>query len=173
MADDIALRLTTMIRAMQDAVLPALPADNALAAEQANLVLASLRLIAEQHGYAYARAMADLRDLHALVGDLRAGRGADGASADDSAEALEHAGQLLRDLPAQSELIAAGKRLRVIADRLIEEAGDARQVADRVLGYAARDIARGRAWIAAAGFDPAPDEVQPLASLLAAPDRPA
>lgn len=161
MADDISLRLATMIRAMQQTVLPALPAGNAMAVEQANLVVASLRLIAEQQTYGYAAAMADLRDLHALVADLQAGE----AKADGIADVLDHSGQLLRDLPTQAALVDAGRQLRKVADDLIAAQPGDEGVAAQVLEYASRDIARGRAWFAATGLDPAPGEVQPLASI--------
>lgn len=50
MIPDTELRLSAMLRAMQNIVLPAIPADNQLAIEQASLIIGNLVLLQDQGG---------------------------------------------------------------------------------------------------------------------------
>jgi hypothetical protein len=70
MVPTIQARLHSMIKALREAVLPALAPEHALAQEQGQLVLGSLQLILGQLDYAHAFEVVDARELSAQLAAL-------------------------------------------------------------------------------------------------------
>ena len=65
-------RIRTMIKAMQEAVLPALDPGNAIAQEQGHLVLGSLNLLLGQVEYAHTFEVVEAREMIRHIGELLA-----------------------------------------------------------------------------------------------------
>ena len=159
MLPSIELRIQNLVKALSQVVLPAIDPENGLAREQAELVIAHLRLIAQQWEKAPA---------------FEAGSGS----------ALQALGQRLADLAeggiltsrAAAELRSAlGQGFAAVGnaiDRLIvavgEDGGAAfrAQLDDLVLAYGAHQAWRERVWFAGSGLDPERAELPSIDEML-------
>jgi hypothetical protein len=163
MLPDIDLRLSNTIKALSDVVLPALPAGEALAREQAQLAIAHLGLVQQQWKAALAfesnSLAAACRLADALLALLRGDpQGAPLLAARAHAAAVNRFdyGAVER---AHRELLAA--LAGIVADYRSEEPLPA-ALLDAVLAYGEAQARRERRWFAACGLDPDRDQLPPL-----------
>jgi hypothetical protein len=165
-----------MERAMTEVVIPALGTEDGMAREQAHLVVAFLRIVAEQHEHAYSFELTELREfsllLRGLIGAARGGEITQRCAALGRAALLQAEPTAALVLPDQRELASLVRRLRMEADALVRAAeadGEPafRDAASRlVMAQSAQEIARGRSWNAAAGFDQDRASIVPISDLL-------
>ncbi len=169
MMPSIELRLATMRRALAEVILPAIAADNALAREQAQLVMAHLELLAQQLPTASRLDERVLRGTEALAQALVASA-AGGARTRAAAAALGAA------LASNADEPHAARRARLAAaiDALVgagEEDGDAAfraRAFDAIVAHANECGVYERAWFASNGLDPERASLPSLATLFAA-----
>ena len=133
MMPSIELRLQTMAKAMTDVILPALGPENALAREQAQLMIAQLGMIAKHWRRAAEYDALELRTISALAERLQT-VAAGGAETRAAAAAL--AG-LLRRASA------------VDGDEAFKQASS-----EAILQYSVLQAWRDRVWFAGCGMDP-------------------
>jgi hypothetical protein len=159
---DEPVRLRALIRALQDVIIPAIPPEAQLAAEQAHLVRRHLSLMLDQADYHYRLQLAELAHFTALLRDLLACLPA----ARERRPESEPARELLKratpiaalDVPHAGELRLLITEVREAADSILGSALDAgeaprRAAAHIVLDYAERQIERERVAVKSAGFD--------------------
>lgn len=169
-------QISTMIKAMTDAVLPAIDPQNKLALEQGHLVVATLRMLArglplalryDRHELSRYVRLAE-RLTRAAEGGLRTRSAtADlGRSAGASALLLERAGADGGELEDALREIRA--KVGAFVQAVSEDGSANARVAVRrmVLDAAKEDLLRERAWVAAQGWEPDPSAVPPIESLL-------
>jgi hypothetical protein len=158
---DDPVRIRSLIRALQDVVIPSIAPQAQLALEQANLVRLHLSLMLTQTDYAYRLQLSELAHFSAMLGELIACLAAPAGSTD-----LDRARQLLQraepiarlQIPDRGELARLTVAVREASDRILQAAldqGDAvgRQAAHIVLDYVGRQIVRERVAVKTAGFD--------------------
>lgn len=166
MNPDIDLRLKSILKALSDVILPALPASERVARDQANLVIGHLTIIAEQWQHALEFELENLAQACVLAGEL-AGMNFDSALGDDLKAALSAAETVDRsDYQVVTEI---HRVLKGVIDRLI--AADHRSapmppaMLAAVLRYNRRRAPRERVWHRAAGLDPDAASLPSIASL--------
>jgi hypothetical protein len=159
---DDQVRIRSLIRAMQDVIIPSIAPDAQLAVEQAHLVCRHLGLMLTQSDYAYRLQLAELahfahmlRELVAcLPGDIRVS-----AVAAEAEELLRRAEPIARlTVPDSGALSTLTKQVREAVDQTLQRAlskgGTAgKQASHIVLDYAQRQILRERVAVKTAGFD--------------------
>jgi hypothetical protein len=161
MTPDIGMRLDTIARALQQVVIPALPADQVLAIEQATLSLAHLGIIGEQLSYVADYEAAGLADMTGLAEQLVAAS-AGGPETQAATEALRDVLARAGASPDDAAATAKDRRnaLAAAIDSVIRASGldgDAEFVAASqrlVLEHGTRQSFRDRAWFRASGLDP-------------------
>ena len=161
MVPDFALRIQSMIRSLREVILPALPNDQLLAIDQANILVGYLRIMAEQHDRVFEYLLVELAEYAKLVGVLIDGAQG-GQSTDDAVararSALAKAAPLTA-IPRQAELAARVKSLKVSVDELLHAAREdgtaafRQESTSRVMEQAERQILRERVWFRASGFE--------------------
>lgn len=169
MTPSIAVRLESMLHGLRDAIIPAINADEALALEQADLILAQLAMLQRQLPYAdrYHRLCRDdARATAAIIVANPVGGPGSTAAAEALAALLVDSDQ---DDPHACYLELAGgiAALTTAAAADAEPAWRAR-IDSAVLAFASRQNRRERVWFQAAGFDPDPAELVSLAELCGA-----
>ena len=163
MVPDFALRIHAMIRSLREVVLPALPNDEMLAIDQANILVGYLGIMAEQHDRVFEYLLVELAEyaelLRAMVEDAHGAQSIEDAVAKARA-ALGMAAPILQmSIPRQGELSALVRSLKESVDELLHAARQDgtpayRQLsAQRVMQQAERQILRERAWFRASGFE--------------------
>lgn len=168
MTPSIDLRITTMVRAMQDVVLPAIDGANGLAREQASLVIGHLNLLAMQWNRADDYARVCLADLEQTIAMLAPSGGPLTAAA---AQAVKAA------LAEQGAAEPRYKRVMATVDTLVRAAdqdGDAAfagALRRHLLDFTLRQSTRDRSWFAGSGFDLRPSELSPVDDIIAGRDR--
>ncbi|HTT83793.1 MAG TPA: hypothetical protein VMF67_09960 [Rhizomicrobium sp.] len=173
MVPDFRLRIQSMLRAMQEVVIPAIPAGERLALDQASIVVGNLKLMAEQQDKLYRYELVELREYAALVTELIDAAGG-GASTEAARESLRNsAGVVTMPIPTQPELTGLTKAMKHAADTLLRAAYEdgspefRRAAAQLVMKQSASQITRERSWFRAAGFELEPESLPPLDELLA------
>jgi hypothetical protein len=164
MVPDLDLQLQVVIKALRDTVMPAVDPAHRVAVEQLGLAIATLAMVRER------LPLAGLREWQDLANAIALGRA---ASAEASSIALEQAigegAALLDDArPAPGARSAATRAILSAVSVAVREAEDDATALMRAVVEALRpalDLAR--AWGKSAGFEPDPDEVPELATLLA------
>ena len=140
--------MKSLLKALSDVILPALPASERVARDQANLVIGHLTIIAEQWQHALEFELENLAQACVLAGEL-AGMNFDSALGDDLKAALSAAETVDRsDYQVVTEI---HRVLKGVIDRLI--------AADH------RRAPRERVWHRAAGLDPDAASLPSIASL--------
>src|SRR5579862_1729198 len=161
MVPGFALRIQSMIRAMREVVIPAIPKDQRLALDQANILVGNLRIIAEQHDWIVQYELTELREYAALLADLIA------AASEGAAEAIAEGRAVLAQaepvaataMPTQQDLTMLVRDLKAAADALVQAAHRdgppefRRTATDLVMRQAEAQILRERRWLRAAGFE--------------------
>lgn len=161
MTPDIDVRLQSVVKAIEQVVLPAVDPSNPLAREQAAVAIGHLQMIRAQWQYLTDYVAICLVTLTRLGADLV-------HAADGGAQTVAAAAALDRELrgidSARSEPThTLSRRREAIAIRIddlikasaVDGAQAFRSVAeDLVLDYGLRQTARDRAWYKASGLDP-------------------
>ena len=171
-----AIQLQCMMKAMADVVLPAVDPDNRLAQEQARLILGTLSLMAKQLPLqfrfdcdALGRSVALAQELLQQLGTLQDIEGAQERLAARMATATE---VLARALADPQELVSAIHGLReaigaVVGD--VSARASTAQVASVqkcVLEHGKEQLLRDRSWLLAQNWEPNPESVPPIETLL-------
>ena len=158
MLPSIDLRIRNLMKAMREVVVPAIPAGETLARDQALLVIGHLGMIGDQWRLAAKFENGSLQGLRAL-GEKLLVIGCDDALPDWRVQlqaALVAADAALPDDLAAIE--AATLSLGRAIDRVISGDGSARKMnpamMDAVLTYGEHQAMRERCWFAANGLDP-------------------
>ncbi|MGC4092018.1 MAG: hypothetical protein QM756_29870 [Polyangiaceae bacterium] len=166
------LQIASMIRAMQDIVLPAVDPANRLAQEQARLVIATLGLVAQRLPLAYRYDRDELTRYVALADDLLSCLPSPARAHVEVCLALDAAAAHGRDLLQRAgadpaELAQSSMALRSQVGALVEWArasagADAYHALSVTLLDAARiELERERALVVAMGFEPDPSAMPP------------
>ncbi len=169
MVPDASLRLKTVLKALDDVIGPALPDDAVLAQEQLSLARRSIELAIEQIPLELAYIVTDARDDRELArallpmldpADPEAGELERSVAASEAA--------LPADPPDIRRIREGWRGLKVALENAVTRLGKGRDAQARsdlartVLAYSERRNIRERAWVAATGFDPAPDKLPNL-----------
>jgi len=171
------VQLKSMSKAMLDVVIPAIDPSNSLAVEQAQLVLGMLRLMQHQAPLQYqfdrdelARSVALMSKLHSLSSQdasLATLRCQFQTQLNDANVALEGS----RIDPA--ELCDTVRDCRYMIGAMVREAGQTAapettlRIEQAVLEYSKQQLLRDRALVVLQGWEPEPDAVPSIESLLA------
>ena len=162
MVPDIALRIQTMLRSMSDTVIPSIPEQESVSREQAYLVMAHLRVIADQIDRGFQFQLAELKDFVTLNLVLSA-KATGGVASEACARAAKLCADRARPLtelevPSQSEIDALILELRQTADDLVKASiADGTQafrdyVSAAVTDHAKRQLTRERILSRKTGF---------------------
>jgi hypothetical protein len=177
MTPDIPMRLGTIARALQQVVIPALPADQVLAIEQATLCLGHLGIIGQQLDHVADYEAVCLVDMTDLAEQL-VGASAGGSRTQAATEALR---EVIARADASPGSAATPKdrrnALAAAIDQLIRAGGvdgePAFLAASRrlVLEHGTRQSYRDRAWFRASGLDPDRASLPSIPELLGQPAK--
>lgn len=171
------LQIKSVLKAMNDVVLPAVDPNNKLAQEQVRLCMGLLGLMARQLPLQFRFDCDELARLAAFGAELQRIAGSGGAQTRQALAALEQAtaqaGVLLeRARVAPAEIEQAVRSLRQSSGTLISSVfrdGDA-TAQDRVqkatLAMSKEQLLRERAWVITQGWEPDPEAVPPIEQLL-------
>lgn len=176
MVPDIALRIQTMLRSMSDTVIPSIPEQESVSREQAYLVMAHLRVIADQIDRGFQFQLAELKDFVTLNLVLSA-KATGGVASEACARAAKLCADRARPLtelevPSQSEIDALILELRQTADDLVKASiADGTQafrdyVSAAVTDHAKRQLTRERILSRKTGFDADADRLPDAESVL-------
>jgi hypothetical protein len=177
MVPDFALRIQSMIRSMQEVVIPAIPSSQRLALDQANIIVGNLRIMAEQHDKLFQYELVELREFVSLVREMAeaaVGGAASQASKEGARPVLENATKIVGlSIPTQSELAALTRSMKSAADALLRAAYEDGEPGFRAVARAAvmrqseSQIMRERSWFRMAGFELEPGKLATLEQVLA------
>ena len=160
-------RLQTMIRAMEEVVIPAMDSGQPLAAEQANLVVMHMKVLQGQADNEFRFQLAELRHFKALVEALESIVPLQDGDPGDPGDLKARIETLLEmaspsesaGLPIPSQVCALIDELRQASEELLRLALESRDAklsdaaALKVLEYAEIQIQRDRVFAGPAGFD--------------------
>ena len=176
MVPDFALRIHAMIRSLREVVLPALPNDEMLAIDQANILVGYLGIMADQHDRVFDYLLVELSEyaelLSAMVEDSHGAQSIEDAAAKARAALGKAAPVLQLSIPRQGELGALVRSLKESVDELLHAARldgtpAYRQASTRrVMQQAERQILRERAWFRASGFEMAASQPPSIDAVL-------
>jgi hypothetical protein len=159
-------------KSLVDVVAPAVDPDDPLAVEQLRLVADYLDFVGARVDYVHDREWFELlhhlsmaRSVQEPAAECSGSAVGFLSTAIQEAERLEHGNPHVPEMRDVTAKLAAGIRM------LVREAGklheNARQTLERRILEASRDrIMVDRSWYLPLGFDPRPDEVSPLESVL-------
>jgi hypothetical protein len=162
MNPSLANRLSSMAKAMEDVVIPALRNEDGIALEQAGIVLAHLRMAAEQEPYTAGYEHICLADAESVAHTLI-------ASASAGFQSLPALAVLETVLNGSGE--GRYSALTQALEALVREAHEAGLFSlsapeiKLTLWFSQRQADRDRAWFAAAGFDWNRDALPSLSDL--------
>ncbi len=165
MSPDIDLRLRTMIAAMTDIIIPAIGQTDALATEQAKLLIGALTMLREQVDYSHAYETIETQECIALAKNLAVIVGNDERTLEAALASAQTA--LSAPVIATSELRHASRALRdtirLLVERANKRAPDIQAVVRRaVLDHSEAMTLRERAWVAGTGFDVQPETLRSI-----------
>jgi hypothetical protein len=170
MLPSIDLRLQNLIKALREVIIPAIPARETLARDQATLVMAHLQVISLQWQSVAKYEAGSLDELCALIAELIE---ADLANIPNDLRTQAQSALAAAKSTDRLNHEAIGKsllQLGTLADRIISRQDNDEPMSpslkDAVLRYGARQSLRDRSWFAAHNLDPAPSEVLALESIL-------
>lgn len=167
------LRIRTMNKSLEEVILPAIPAENKAALEQAKLVIGSLNLIQEQMDYAHWFEIVDGRSMIAMADKIANVSGKNlGKAVDDATAAVRDVGS--RFDVTLSQIRDANYNLReslseAIGQVLADADDEMAQAISRVVIDMSEDqTSRERAFVAKTGFDVFPDSLKSIPDALKA-----
>lgn len=147
-------RLSSVVRALEGVILPALPSQAALAQEQAMLAIGHIQIVLAQLDATPAFEAGEVADIEAMAFDIVA-HGNGGADSRAALEAL----RVVLDNPApqaaRHRLEAVQSSIDAVLSALARDGDPAARAAviQRILLLGAERAAKDRAWFAAMGFD--------------------
>jgi hypothetical protein len=158
MMPSIELRLQTMAKAIADVIMPAIAPEDALAREQAQLLIAQLGMIAKHWRKAAEYDALGLREI-ASLGERLCAAATGGAETRAAADVLA---ALLCELNGRPPGAVDEERAAIASaiDTLMRASGvdghEAFKLAssEAILEYSALEAWRGRVWFAGCGMDP-------------------
>jgi len=174
MLPDMDTKLKAILKSLEDVILPAIDPDKKLAMDQANIVVANIRMMLDQHDRQIHYLLAELRDYSQFLQELLAisQEGGD-RSASEARELLDDIAPFLTvNLPLPEVLVDTLRRLKSVVDNQVQvflENADQQVSADAgklVIKYAKLQLLRERAWVAKAGFELEPEKIPSLDALL-------
>jgi hypothetical protein len=158
MMPSIDLRLQTMSKAMADVILPAIAPENALAREQAQLLMAQLGMIAQHWRKAAEYDALGLREIAVLAERLCvvATGGAETRTAADALAALLRERKGLPGGAVDEERAAIARAIDALIRASGADGDEAFKLAssEAIVEYSALEAWRGRVWFAGCGMDP-------------------
>lgn len=170
------IQIQSMIKALQDVVIPALDPDNKLAQEQIGLIVGTLNLMAQQEPHQFAFDLDELQRLIDLAAELKSAAGSvdsltsplaelDRAMAGGSAtiEAAQAGPQDLRD-SIRALRAATGTLITQVYEHADSTIIDKIQAA--TLHNCGEQLLRDRALLKPQGWEPVPDAVPDISELL-------
>ncbi len=153
------LQLSTLIRAMQQVVLPAVDPRNAAATEQGALVLATLSMMQQRQRLTYRYDRDELIRYVELAAALAAHLGGSAETREAlSAAAAAGADTLARARAEPDELVERSRALRALVGELaaklpeLDVEGDS-TLSALIMAAAKTQTSRERAWLLPTGFD--------------------
>ncbi|MCB2049995.1 MAG: hypothetical protein KDE63_01065 [Novosphingobium sp.] len=151
MTPSIDIRLASMIRSMQDVIVPAIDPSNSLACEQASLMIGHLNLLEQHWRRIFPYAQVCLDDLCTCASTLEPDGGprTQGAAVD-----LDTA--IARDATdPEKKYQDCARALEALVRAAAEDGTPAfqHQLESEVLAFSQRQVIRDRAWFAQSGFD--------------------
>jgi len=168
------LQIPSLVKAMTEVVIPALDSSNALAMQQAQLVVGHLVLMMTRLPLQYR---ADRDELDRLVGFAAQIQKAAGRSDADLSKAAKQGAAVLERARAEpGELVETAKALTAALDVVIRGAfkkGDKKvqsAVQEVTLAMSKDQLLRNRAWLIMQGWEPDPASVPAIETLLPARD---
>ena len=171
MQPDYDLRFGSMAKALSETIIPAIDPSNRSALEQAHILLGSLEIVRQQIDYAHPFLVADIIDGAQLTRRLAAELGSETAGTAEKKISTALAAVEAKAAPL-STLQAVNVELRSYLSGLIESAyadGDEARInaiQAIVLDGSKSQIARERAFVAAAGFDVFPETLVSIAEAI-------
>lgn len=166
MNPDLDLRLQSLLKALSDVILPAIPVDQSLARDQTKLVIGHLTVIAAHWKHALNYELESLRLACALAAEL-ADMGLTSELRDELSAAVARANTL--DRSDYDDVSASHRTLKQILARVIagDDSGALMPPAlkNAVLRYSTVQARRERIWHRGAGLDPDAATLPPLNSL--------
>jgi hypothetical protein len=166
MNPDLDVRLKSVLKSLSEVILPAIPVEQRLAREQANLVIGHLTIVAEQWKHALNYELENLSLASALASEL-SGLSLEPALGGELTAAVAETASLDR---SDYDLVSAAHRaLKALIERLIAEdhsgAALPREIITAVLQYNARRAPRERIWHRGASLDPDTAKLPPISAL--------
>lgn len=179
MVPDTCLRLSAVVKALDDIITPALPPEASFAHEQLALIKASIRIAIDQIPHEQAFAVRDAQDCLALARSLAPFLPSASTDGQRLHEAIDRMGaatpSAIVDRPDFERHLRAFKcTLESVSESLCAKAtGDAlREIQALILDHSARQTLRERAWAKATGFELDPAAIPPVETLIYAPAVP-
>lgn len=154
------LRLSTMMRAMTDIILPAIPASESMAQEQSQLLIGHIAALMAQDGR--ERELVDYNARHLMACATRLLALAESESLSD-----EKLIDLRAAVTANDTAKVAFALERLMAQCDVSD-GFKRESSVLLIQYARQHSVAGRSWFSPMGFDSKPSELVDVANLLAA-----
>lgn len=154
------LRLSTMMRAMTDIILPAIPASESMAQEQSQLLIGHIAALMAQDGR--ERELVDYNARHLMACATRLLALAESESLSD-----EKLIDLRAAVTANDTAKVAFALERLMAQCDVSD-GFKRESSVLLIQYARQHSVAGRSWFSPMGFDSKPSELIDVANLLAA-----
>jgi len=177
MGPEISTNIASILRAMENVIIPAIDKNQSLAREQAYLTVIYLRMIQEQHDKIFHFRLLEISEYSAILKSLLA-KDYSSAAPDAAAAARQALGDASAlqtvQLQAYDVFVCTARALREAADALVADLIRARggddaieaEIASLLIGQAGIEALRERSWVAGLGLDPRPEQLQPLADLL-------
>lgn len=169
MVPNLDLQLQVAIKALTDVVSPAVSPSNKMATEQLGLTIATLQMVRDRLPISRRFARRSLEDALVLAEAVLAtddGIGGDRALASlvaDVRVALEDPTCETDELEHLLAGINAGTCAVIAA---AQDTPASRKIEIAVLNLSAGRIERGRSWCLPAGFEPNPEQIPPISSLI-------
>ena len=174
------IQIQSIMKAMSDTVMPALDPDNKLAQEQAKLIMGMLALMQKQMPVQFRF---DCDELARLIGFAQ-GMQSLGIGATDAIGPLEQDGETAKKVLAgaqssPADVLASVKKLRSTIGSAVTQMNAAADAAGKarlkklVLSVSREQLLRDRSLLLLQGWEPDPDKVPTIESLLGIPAQPA
>ena len=172
------IQLQSIMKSMKDVVLPALDPGNKLALEQGQLIMGMLSILSQRLPLEYrfdCDELGRLLEMSRRFGEQARGGGETTAALKALAASTAHAADVLERARAEpGEVYQAVKELRAKTSDVVQSVFKDGETASRtavrksVLATAAEQLQRDRAWLIGQGWEPDPNSIPPIESLIAA-----
>lgn len=177
MTPDIGLRLTSIIKSLEQVIAPAIDHDNPLALEQAALAVAHLKVIQAQWQFVADYLVVCLSEMievgEALIGIAEGGPETLAARADLERQLVGmNSGPPLHTLAKRRNILATAIDALIRAAEQDCSVGCKRTLQRIVLRHGARQTHRDRTWFAATGLDPDRADLVAIPEMLISAPRP-